>query len=111
MNVCKIVAYAAVAISVNGQLVVAQTMDDDPQLGQFAARVGELVRQVGAAGQVAPGPKGLKVLQAEERGQKAIQQLIKDTGGDLQVHLRPGHQTVIQLSGRALASTAKGAGL
>src|SRR6478735_3327068 len=102
MNI-NIALFAAVAFAINARAAVAPAEADNPELSQFATRVGEMLRQVAAAGRVAPTAK------AAAGGQDAaIRQLVKENGGDMQVHLRPGHQTIMQLRGRALATPAKG---
>lgn len=79
---------------------------NDPFLAQIAMGVGELIRQTTASarGGVAPKPAG----QAQD---PAVQLLIDRAGDDVQVHLRPGNQTVMQLRGRVLEPRAKGAAL
>lgn len=98
-----IISCAAAVLASRAQPAIA----DDSQLAHFATRVGEMLRQVAAAERPEATPKA-KGPDLEQNA--AIQKLVQETEGDMQVHLRPGHWTVRQVRG-ALTSPANRAAL
>jgi bacillolysin len=82
------------------QRAVAQGTVNEADRQEFARRAGEMLRQVGGnqARQKLQRAKGANAAQ-----DVAIRQLVEEAGEDIQVHLRPGEHTVMQIRGRALA--------
>ena len=94
------------AAAVAGRAATTAIPNNDPRLAQIAERLGGIIAQ-GMAG-AKPAPAAQAVAPAQ---QNAIQRLTRQTGEDLQVHLRPANQTVRQLRARSLAPAPKGAAL
>jgi Zn-dependent metalloprotease len=92
---------AAVALCVNVKSDQVSADAGDPQLTELARRVGDLMRQVANW-----KPENAAWKAAASRQDAAVEQLTMATDGEVEIHLRPGNQTVRHLRGRSLGTPA-----
>ena len=97
---------AVVALAIHANADALPGGSDDPQLAELARRVSELVGKATDS-----NSEGVATNTAMRAQGAAVQQLAATTKGDVEIRLRPGNQTLMQLRGRSLRAPAAGAAL
>jgi bacillolysin len=104
LKLAWIAMFAALVFSTETQAVVPSAGAEDPRSVPLATRVSKFIGEVAAT-----APANVPAQAADRDQEAAVRQLVNQAA-DVQVRLRPGNQTVMQLRG-SLVPTAQGAGL
>jgi Zn-dependent metalloprotease len=96
-----VIAAILVGLITSSQTALAEPTVAASDREEFAGRAGEMLRRVA----VNKAPTTVRATKGSNAAQGlAIAKLKQEAGDDIEIHLRPGEQTVMQLRGRALAA-------